>query len=142
MSEKNLPIKLVLQRTSDTQKNQGGGGIKFFCEVTKELQDVMTEKFEGVLSYYESVFQESELIPAVGKITVRPEAIGKRENVLFNQCGISIRFGITVKQIVYCRLINWELVLITQRIKYLIKIGFVFTDVTDITFLRVDNADL
>ena len=53
MSEKNLPIKLVLQRTSDTQKNQGGGGIKFFCEVTKELQDVMTEKFEGVLSYYE-----------------------------------------------------------------------------------------
>lgn len=33
MSEKNLPIKLVLQRTSDTQKNQGGGGIKFFCEV-------------------------------------------------------------------------------------------------------------
>ena len=77
MSEKNLPIKLVLQRTSDTQKNQGGGGIKFFCEVTKELQDVMTEKFEGVLSYYESVFQESELIPAVGKITVRPEAIAK-----------------------------------------------------------------
>lgn len=77
MSEKNLPIKLVLQRTSDTQKNQGGGGIKLFCEVTKELQDVMTEKFEGVLSYYESVFQESELIPAVGKITVRPEAIAK-----------------------------------------------------------------
>lgn len=77
MSEKNLPIKLVLQKTSDTQKNQGGGGIKYFCEVTKELQDVMTEKFEGVLSYYESVFQESELIPAVGKITVRPEAIAK-----------------------------------------------------------------
>ena len=72
MSEKNLPIKLVLQKTSDTQKNQGGGGIKYFCEVTKELQDVMTEKFEGVLSYYESVFQESELIPAVGKITVKP----------------------------------------------------------------------
>lgn len=46
MSEKNLPIKLVLQKTSDTQKNQGGGGIKYFCEVTKELQDVMTEKFK------------------------------------------------------------------------------------------------
>ena len=75
MSEKNLPIKLVLQKTSDTQKNQGGGGIKYFCEVTKELQDVMTEKFEGVLSYYESVFQESELIPAVGKITVRPAVV-------------------------------------------------------------------
>ena len=25
MSEKNLPIKLVLQKASDTQKNQGGG---------------------------------------------------------------------------------------------------------------------
>lgn len=77
MGEKNLPIKLVLQRASDTQNNQGGGGIKYFCEVTKELQDAMTEKFEGILSYYESVFQESELIPAVGKITVRPEAIAK-----------------------------------------------------------------
>ena len=77
MSEKNLPIKLVLQKTSDTQKNQGGGGIKYFCEVTKELQDIMTEKFKGILSYYESVFKESELIPAVGKITVRPEAIAK-----------------------------------------------------------------
>ena len=68
--------------------------------------------------------------------------VGKRENVLFNQSGISIGFGITVKQIVYCRLIDWELVLITQRIKYFIKIGFVFTDVTNVTFLRVDNADL
>lgn len=77
MGEKNLPIKLVLQKASDTQKNQGGGNIKFFCDVTQELQDAMTEKLEGILSYYESVFQESDLIPAVGKITVRTEAIAK-----------------------------------------------------------------
>ena len=60
MGEKNLPIKLVLQKASDTQKNQGGGNIKFFCDVTQELQDAMTEKLEGILSYYESVFQESD----------------------------------------------------------------------------------
>lgn len=90
MSEKNLPIKLVLQKASDTQKNQGGGSIKFFCDVTQELQNVITEKFEGVLSYYESVFQESELIPAVGKITVRPEAIAKshKPNDLCRNCPI------------------------------------------------------
>lgn len=60
---------------------------------------------------------------------------------IFQSKRISIGLG-HGKQIVYCRLIDWELVLITQRIKYFIKIGFVFTDVTNVTFLRVDNADL
>lgn len=77
MDENNLPIKLVLQKTTDIQKNQPGGGIKFFCDVTQELQNSISEKFEDVLSYYENVFQESELVPAVSKITVRPEAIAK-----------------------------------------------------------------
>ena len=53
MDENNLPIKLVLQKTSDIQKNQPGGGIKFFCDVTQELQNSISEKFEDVLSYYE-----------------------------------------------------------------------------------------
>ena len=30
MSEKNLPIKVVLQKATDTQKNKGGGDTKFF----------------------------------------------------------------------------------------------------------------
>ena len=30
MSEKNLPIKLVLQKATDIQKNPPGGGLKFF----------------------------------------------------------------------------------------------------------------
>ena len=38
MSEKNLPIKLVLQKATDIQNNTGGGGLKFFGEVTNELQ--------------------------------------------------------------------------------------------------------
>ena len=77
MKEKNLPIKLVLQKSSDIQNNQGGGKIKFFGDVTKELQDNFTAKFVDILDFYEDIFQENELIPAVGKITVKPEAIAK-----------------------------------------------------------------
>ena len=39
MSEKNLPIKLVLQKETDIQGNTGGGKIKYFGEVTTELQN-------------------------------------------------------------------------------------------------------
>lgn len=77
MSEKNLPIKLVMQKTSDIQKNIGGGGPKFFCEVTPDLQNEISERFEELLTYYDDVFQENKLIPAIGKITVKPEAIAK-----------------------------------------------------------------
>ena len=34
MSEKNLPIKLVLQKATDTQPNKGRGDVKFFGDVT------------------------------------------------------------------------------------------------------------
>ncbi len=77
MSEKNLPIKLVLQKTTDIQKNKGMGDTKFFCEVTTTLQDEISKKFEHMLEFYEDVFMENEFIPAVGKITVKPEAIAK-----------------------------------------------------------------
>ncbi len=38
MGEKNLPIKLVLQKASDTQKNQGGGNINFFVMLRKNFR--------------------------------------------------------------------------------------------------------
>ena len=44
MKDKNLPIKLVLQKSSDIQKNQGGGSTKFFGDVTQELQDNISAK--------------------------------------------------------------------------------------------------
>lgn len=90
MSEKNLPIKIVLQKATDTQKNQGGGGTKFFGEVTKELQDEFVGKFEHILEFYEDVFNENEMVPAVGKITVKPEAIAKshKPNDLCRNCQI------------------------------------------------------
>ena len=90
MSEKNLPIKIVLQKATDTQKNQGGGSTKFFGEVTKELQDEFVGKFEHILEFYEDVFNENEMVPAVGKITVKPEAIAKshKPNDLCRNCQI------------------------------------------------------
>lgn len=90
MSEKNLPIKLVLQKSSDIQNNQGGGGTKFFCDVTPKLQESISQKFEEMLTFYEDVFQENELIPAVGRITVKPEAIAKshKPNDLCRCCPI------------------------------------------------------
>lgn len=30
MKEKNLPIKLVMQKAEDTKSNDGGGRVKFF----------------------------------------------------------------------------------------------------------------
>lgn len=77
MSENNLPIKLVLPKTTDVVPNTSGGNLKFFGEVTPELKKDITDKFESLLSFYSNVFDENETIPAVGKITVKPEAIAK-----------------------------------------------------------------
>ncbi|MEG0835756.1 MAG: hypothetical protein RR413_09970, partial [Christensenellaceae bacterium] len=90
MSKKNLPIKIVLQKATDTQKNQGGGSTKFFGEVTQELQNELAEKFENILEFYEDVFKKNEMVPAVGKITVKPEAIAKshKPNDLCRNCQI------------------------------------------------------
>lgn len=77
MSQNNLPIKLVLQKATDIFPNTGGGGLKFFEEVTPQLKAEITNKFESLLTFYSDVFKESETIPAVGKITVKPEAIAK-----------------------------------------------------------------
>lgn len=90
MSEKNLPIKVVLQKSTDTHKNQGGGSTKFFGDITPDLQTEIIDKFEQVLSFYQDVFKENELVPAVGKITVKQEAIAKshKPNDLCRNCPI------------------------------------------------------
>ncbi len=90
MKEKNLPIKLVMQNTKDTKRNNGGGSVTFFEEVTSELQASVEEKFEQVLNFYQDVFNENDLVPAVCKITVKPEAIAKshKPNDLCRNCPI------------------------------------------------------
>ena len=46
MKEKNLPIKLVMQKAEDTKSNDPGGKVTFFGEVTNELQTAIEGKFE------------------------------------------------------------------------------------------------
>ena len=77
MNENNLPIKLVLQKATDIVPNTPGGTLKFFGDVTPQLKSEITNKFESLLTFYSDVFKENEKIPAVGKITVKPEAIAK-----------------------------------------------------------------
>lgn len=90
MADKNLPIKVVLQKQTDAIRNQGGGGLKFFGPLTPEIQKEVTNKFKSILEYYEDVFNENELVPAVGKITVKQEAIAKshKPNDLCRNCPI------------------------------------------------------
>ena len=77
MSEKNLPILMISPKESDIKKDNGGGTIEFFDEVTPELQADIINKFESVLEYYDDVFKEDDKTPAVGKITVKSKAIAK-----------------------------------------------------------------
>lgn len=77
MNKNNLPIKLVLQKTADIVKNTGGGEVKFFGDVTPQLKTDLSNKFSSLLEFYDDVFNESENIPAIGKITVKTEAIAK-----------------------------------------------------------------
>lgn len=77
MAKNNLPIKIVLQKAEDIFPNHGGGGTKFFGEVTPQLQTEITNKFESLLEFYDDVFKENENVPAIGKVTVKPEAIAK-----------------------------------------------------------------
>jgi hypothetical protein len=90
MAERNLPIKLVMQKNTDIKRNQAGGKPKFFGEVTPYLQKELVSKFENVLSFYDDVFSENKYIPAVGKIIVKPEAIAKsyKPNDLCKDCPI------------------------------------------------------
>ena len=90
MGKNNLPIKIVLQKAEDIFPNHGGGESKFFGEVTPQVQREMSDKFESLLEFYGGVFEENENIPAVGKITVKPEAIAKshKPDALCRNCPI------------------------------------------------------
>ncbi|MDE8227186.1 S8 family peptidase [Erysipelothrix rhusiopathiae] len=90
MTDKNLPIKLVLQRETDSIRNIGGGDTKFFGEFTPELKDEIANKFKNILEYYSDVFSENPLVPAIGKIKVKQEAIAKshKPNELCKSCRI------------------------------------------------------
>ncbi len=77
MDQNNLPIKVILQKAEDIKKNSGGGEEKFFGEFTPQLQEDISEKFQSLSEFYSDVFEENAKIPAVGKMTVKKEAIAK-----------------------------------------------------------------
>lgn len=90
MSEKNLPIKVIMQRTQDTKKNIANGRVKYFGEVTPELISTISTQFQEVLDFYSDTFDENELVPAVGIIKMKEEAIAKshKPNDLCRNCPI------------------------------------------------------
>ncbi|WNY23418.1 hypothetical protein MmiHf6_07250 [Methanimicrococcus hongohii] len=77
MSEKKLPIQLVLPRVSDITSNTGFPAPKFFGEFTPEIQQKIINDFDFVRDYYKDLFIENEHVPAVSKITIKSEAIAK-----------------------------------------------------------------
>ena len=90
MEGKNLPIIVVMQKDSDIEKNIGGGEVKFFGDVTPEVQTKVCKDLENVQNYYKDVFEENDKVPAVGKVVVKEEAIAKshKPKDLFRYCPI------------------------------------------------------
>ena len=77
MEKKNLPIIVVMQKETDSARNDSGGSIKFFGELTSELQNRVCKDLENIQVYYAPLFEENDLVPAVGKVVVKDEAIAK-----------------------------------------------------------------
>ena len=90
MEGKNLPIIVVMQKDSDIKQNIGRGGVKFFGDVTPEVQTKVCQDLENVQNYYKDVFEENDKVPAVGKVVVKEEAIAKshKPQDLFRYCPI------------------------------------------------------
>lgn len=90
MSERNLPIKMIIPRNTDYINNTGGGKDKYFCEVTDQLQSEIIEQFNVLNDFFEDFFEEEHNAPAIGKVKIREEAIAKshRPNDLLQECPI------------------------------------------------------
>lgn len=90
MSERNLPIKMIIPRSTDYINNTGGGKDKFFCEVTDQLQTEIINQFSELNDFFGHFFEEEHNVPAIGKVKIRDEAIAKshRPNDLLQECPI------------------------------------------------------
>lgn len=90
MSERNLPIKMILPRNTDFVNNKGGGKEKYFCEITDELRSDIISQLNFLNDYFEGLFAEDKNVPAIGKVKLRDQAIAKshRPNDLLKECPI------------------------------------------------------
>lgn len=75
--KKNLPIKVVIPRERDIEKNQPGGDAKIFRPISSEFISDITGKFGNVLDYYNDVFKFNPNTPAVAKLVIREDAVAK-----------------------------------------------------------------
>lgn len=85
--EPRLPIKIVLPRESEFQRPEGGGGgTKFFGEVTPEVRDALDYQVGQVDTYFGETFRRTSL-PAVARVTLKPKALAKshRPTELFDE---------------------------------------------------------
>jgi len=78
MAEKNLPLKLVLQRQNDSKKNRPGyGGPKEIVPYTEEIRKEIESQLTSLGDFFDQQFIEKPLLPQVAKITVREKAVSK-----------------------------------------------------------------
>lgn len=78
MDNLNLPIKIILQRNEDTQKNETAGGPKkIFDGYNNQKPIIIAEQLNKIAEYYSDFFEENPQCPAVAKIIMKDEAIAK-----------------------------------------------------------------
>ncbi len=77
MSEKHLPVKVIIQQERDITPNRGMGGDKVFVPITHTFIENITNKFLLLENYYKEFFATHINIPAVGKVTLREDAVAK-----------------------------------------------------------------
>lgn len=84
-----LPIKVVLARKDIdfVPDKKPGGSDTPFVPVTDEMRSSFVSAVRGVESYFAASFQNDPSLPAVAKVSLRPEATAKshRPTALFNE---------------------------------------------------------
>lgn len=86
--EKNLPIKIILQRKDDLKRNHGGGsGPVFFGDYTPDIQQFVIRQFNTVFKTYRDYFTETNGMPATAVLKLKEKAVAKSytpSNLLHN----------------------------------------------------------
>lgn len=82
-----LPIKVVFPRPEDFRAPPpGGGAAKIFGPVDAAVRATFATEVRDVARHFDRAFQAPQKLPAVAKVTLKPEAVAKshRPTELFN----------------------------------------------------------
>lgn len=100
-----LPIKVVFPRPEDYKAPPpGGGSTKVFGVVDDAVRATFATEVRDVARYFEPSFRRPETLPAVAKVTLKPEAVAKshRPTDLFNPDTCPIIGGNKLGEIYVC----------------------------------------